>query len=262
MIKLAVVTDMHVGHQGGLHHPNNIYYDRSSKTYSVAKECAHEFSSWATSIGKVDYLINVGDTIDGDGHKSGGVENNTTDRLEQVEHATKILKQIKFKKYFSVYGTPYHVGNSENFEAIIAKELKGEIHDQLHLEIGGVRIFVRHEGPGSTYEHSRPAAIGRMKHFQDAWSSLFEMEKADLIMFGHRHTYCMTRFPNGNRMFTGISLPALQSVHGNRFGARRCNGTVHWGALLIEIDPATQKIYIDDSFVRHVNSVTPEWRKV
>jgi hypothetical protein len=113
-----------------------------------------------------------GDMIDGRGKKNGGVELITTNLEEQSDIAIKALRRLiviskSDPKCYFTRGTPYHTGESEDWENIIAKDFRrgfGEkdvnIGESLLVDVDGVVFDLKHKIGSSAMP--KPALVLRL----------------------------------------------------------------------------------------------------
>jgi len=190
--------------------------------------------------GRIDTVVGMGDFIDGDGGKSRGVEQTTTDRHKQADDAVDFLEYLKPRKnYLLVRGTPYHTGQGECFDALVATRLRDKGYtvvddDVLNVSIEGTILNIKHKvGRSNTLNGS----IGPITKSTVNWSQLFSEAhgfKADIVLRGHVHDF--QHVDNGTAM--GFIVPALQ-LPGTRYGSRECEGRYAVGFLYFEIDGET-----------------------
>jgi hypothetical protein len=101
------------------------------------------YASEVKKVGPVDVLVVNGDAVDGDGSKDT-IDHITTDMEDQADIAEKSIRQIKAKKIYMTYGTPFHVAGTMKYENMIAKSLGCEIADTIYLNVNGTRFSFRH----------------------------------------------------------------------------------------------------------------------
>lgn len=233
---VLVISDLHCGHRIGLTPPDYMYPDKTkNKIASYFGKLQREIWEWFTSevksLGKIDVLIVNGDCIDGKGKRSGGTELITTDLFLQAEMATQVIQSIKAKKIFMTYGTPYHVGDSEDMEDIIAREVGADIKGQQFIEVNGNIFDVKHKTGGSSVPHSRATAVSREALWNEIWSmSDNSQPRADVVIRSHVHYYNQS----GNHKKIGMTTPALQGF-GSKYGERQCSGVVDIGFVVFEV---------------------------
>ena len=147
-LTIVAISDLHCGHFAGLTHPHwMVNEDRMPSVYIQQREAWHQYIAWVECYNKPDYLLVLGDCIDGRGDSSGSTEVICTDRMEQCEMASAALKQWEAKNILMVRGTPYHTGMSEDFEDYIARELDATIDDQMYWQPKGLdqTFFMKHK---------------------------------------------------------------------------------------------------------------------
>jgi hypothetical protein len=234
----VVLADLHCGHQVGLTPPDWQYRyltndtAKHNKYAEVQRQCWSFFSNRIKQLGHIDIAIINADCIDGRGEKSGGTELIEIDRQKQCEMATECIDFVKAKKKVMTYGTPYHVGQIEDWENTIAKDIKAEsIGAHEWYDINGKMFDVKHQLGSSGVPHGRGAALFKEWLWNALWNEAGDQPKADVIIRSHVHYFQKVEGVN----WEAISTPALQAM-GSKFGSRRCSGIVHFGFLSFEID--------------------------
>ena len=228
--RVLVISDGHCGHDLGLTHPSDDFDDGTAH-YLVRRTIYNWYAPLVKRL-KPHIVIVNGDAIDGDGKKSGGTEQLTTDRLKQCKMAVKTLKVIPGKpKFFMSYGTGYHTGDDEDFEDIIAELIGAEkIGAEDTVNINGLLINYRHHIGRSSIPHGRHTAVAKERLWNLMWAERGEYPKADVIVRSHVHYYDFC----GGIDWLGLTTPALQG-YGSKFGARRVTGTVDVGLVYFDI---------------------------
>jgi hypothetical protein len=184
------------------------------------------------SIGKVDYVFDIGDNIDGKGTRSGGSELITADCNEQCYMAIACNSQIKVaNKGVMVYGTPYHTGVSDDDEPKIARELGWKLGSHEQPTINGAVFDLKHKVGSSKKKELRYTAIANEIVANREWASEGQQKLADCVIRGHVHYYKYVEDENS----MGFTSPALQG-YGSKFGGRQCSGRVNVGLVLIEVE--------------------------
>lgn len=227
MKKVLALGDMHCGHVVGLTPPD--WRCRRRKTGDAQAALYDAFLEICKGAGAVDVCIVNGDCIDGKGEASGGTELITADREEQCEMAIVALANVKAKKFVFTRGTPYHVGKEEDWENIIAERMDAKINDVAFLSIDGVAFNVRHHAGSSAVPHGRHTGIAREALWDAIWAMRGEQDRANILLRSHVHYHAFS----GDADFLAMTLPALQGK-GSKFGARKCVGTVDFGAVIFE----------------------------
>ncbi len=228
--RVLVISDEHTGHDLGLTHPSDDFDDGTTH-YQVRRTIWDWYCPLVKKL-KPHIVINNGDCIDGKGKKSGGTEQLTADRMKQCKMSVKTLSVIPGKpKFFMSYGTGYHTGDDEDFEDIIAREMKAEkIGAEDTIDVNGLLINYRHHVGSSGIPHGRHTAVAKEKLWNNIWSERGEYPKADVILRSHvhYHNFC------GGPGWLAMTTPALQG-YGSKYGARRCTGAVDVGMVHFDI---------------------------
>jgi hypothetical protein len=229
--RVLVEADKHSGHHYGLT-PPDWWSPKSTKQGKFQRELWGFRQSVLKSLQPIDILIDLGDMIDGKGERSGGVELITTDRNVQADMAEECIKQVKAKEIRMCFGTPYHTGREEDIEKTVQKRFKGsEIHGHGFASVNGVVIDYKHDIGSSATPHGRHTAMARARLWNAIWNAEHERQpKADILLRGHDHYYGYC----GGDSWLGINCPAL--TYNSSFGIRKCEGVVHVGMIVIDID--------------------------
>lgn len=253
--KILAIGDLHCGHLGGLTPPKYMVTRQANHSvYKLQKKIWDLWLKTLSSVGKIDYLIVNGDTIDGKGTRSGGIELLTGDLFQQAEIAIECIKMIPTKEILMTYGTAYHVasGSGEDMEYYIAKQCNAEIHSQLHWKVKGegVTVNAKHHIGGSSTPYSRNTSPNKDMIWNVLWSDIGEQPRGNLFIRSHIHSYNMSE----NNLGMVVTLPALQAPR-TIFGARRCSGTVDWGVVKFTID---KNIIKYDKYIHRLNGAKEE----
>jgi hypothetical protein len=229
---VLVIADLHCGHRTGLTPPEwwmnrgiNKFYD---KIHDFEKTLWEWFKGEVDKLKPFDAVIVNGDAIDGKGERSGGTEQITTDRNQQVQMAKTILEQIDAKKIFIINGTPYHVGKEDDFEAILAEEVKATYSNHEFIECEKVIFDVRHKISSSTVPYGRWTAPQKAALWNKLNAGRGIQPEADVILRSHVHYYTFSE----DRHKTVITTPALQGW--SKYGSRECEGTNDIGLLVFD----------------------------
>jgi hypothetical protein len=200
--------------------------------------------------------------VDGQGKKSGGVEQITTDMQEQCDMAIEIFEHIRGychnkASIIGVYGTDFHCSaEGMDMENEIAKGAGfKKIGSQEWVSINGCTFNLKHHIGSSAIPHGRYTASAREMLWSKLWSLEELQPKSDFIVRGHAHYFAHV----GDATQTAMILPALQGL-GGRYGARRCSGIVDWGLVYFEVD---EKGHCDwRPFIKRITSQMAEEIKI
>lgn len=235
-LRLLIASDLHTGHEIGLTHPdfNPIYRKRDdSRKYRLSRTRStlwKFFQEETEQLKPFDVAIWNGDLCDGKGDKSGATELITADRTEQVDMAVAVIEGIGASENYGTFGTPYHSGQSEDWEREIAKQAKFiKIGGHDFLDVNGVTIDYRHFVSRSSIPHGRYTPLAKERLWSVLWSEHGEYPKCELLIRSHVH-YLAGCWGYGWR---AIITPSLQGA-GTKYGTRRCSGTVDFGFIVID----------------------------
>ncbi len=231
--RLLAISDLHCGHVVGLTPPKYRNGLGNPDIEALQENLWGFYKSSLTKWKPFDVVLVNGDTIDGKGEKSGGTELITSDRLIQADMACESILETGCKTVWAKFGTPFHVGVSEDFERAVidkltAKGVDAHIDEDSLYEVNGRIINMKHFVSGSSIPHGRDTAILSAGNWDLQWT-LEGATGADLFLRSHLH-YSRYIY-DGNRHF--VVTPALQGL-GSK-GARKWNGIVHFGITIIDI---------------------------
>lgn len=232
MKRIAIVSDMHCGHQFGLAHPEDCVNDVQKRAWDFFEMGLRKYAPY-------DVVFCNGDAIDGNAHRNSGIELITSDRLRQCDMATKVLRKIAYvgkniPEYYFTRGTPYHTGEGEDFENIIAQafaiEGKKNIDEVLTVEVEGVVFDLKHKVGGGSLPHTKATPILRDVLMGILKEAIEGKVKADVFIRSHVHSHV---FVEAMRR-TAMSTPALEI--NSAYGRRQCNGLVDFGFIVCEVE--------------------------
>jgi len=102
-LRCVVISDLHVGGNYSVSDPaacgNRPVCGALYETYASAATGRHT---------RPDVLFVMGDAVEGQNRKEGGVGNWTNDLLEQAKHAAELINMWKAKAVFVIRGSGYH----------------------------------------------------------------------------------------------------------------------------------------------------------
>jgi len=207
----------------------------------------------------IDYLFALGDLVDGKGTRSGGTELRTSDGNEQAEMAVKALEIIEAKKTMITYGTPYHTGQDQDQEDVVASLLPGhvEISGHAFVAVNGLIFDLKHFINGSSIPHGRWTPLAKSKLWNIVWNSEHELQpNSDIILRGHVH-YSIEMADSDQ--WRAMTLPALMG-YGSKYGVRKCSGTVHIGFMIFDVYENGAYICKPEFLRLELHRITPlEW---
>ena len=236
--RVVVISDTHCGDRSGLTPmPDELTIDNPNidEWQRQRIEMWQWYEKTMAALQPIDVLVVDGDCIAGKGTKSGGTELLTADRVKQVEMAEECIRLAKAPQIVMTYGTPYHTGTEEDWEAVLANNLKKttsvSISGHEWFRANNIVFDVKHYIGNSSIPHGRMTPIARAKLWNIIWNSDNEKQpKSQIILRGHVHNlnYC------GGADWMGFTLPCLQGW-GDKFGVRRCEGKIDIGLLWFDI---------------------------
>ncbi len=230
---ILILADTHCGHRAGLT-PRD-WQDTSrgnSKWYPQQVKMWDWFCKKKEEIGKVDICVVNGDAIDGKGYRSGGTEQIEADRIEQAKMVNDVLREVKAKEYYIVFGTPYHTGQDEDLEKTIGEDLNiVKYSSHLFLKVNDTLFDIKHKIGGAGLPHTRFNSIGKAQLWNMVWAERNGQKKADVLIRSHLHYFKYA----GDSDCLGIVSPALQGF-GSKFGERQCEGIIDIGFVYFKVD--------------------------
>lgn len=226
MKTVVVMSDMHCGSRVGLTPPD--WQASAGSEYGKLQRLCWDF--FAQNLpASVDAVFVVGDAIDGKGERSGGTEQITCDRREQARMAAECVRTVKAGEVFVVYGTGYHTGRDEDWEAVMCDHLRASgqtvtLGNHETVQVGGTVFDLKHKvGKGV------PALEKERRDLID-WFISGQRPLADVILRAHIHRFRYL----GGKDWLAVSMPALQGL-GSKYGARECSGLIDFGFLVFKV---------------------------
>jgi hypothetical protein len=229
--RIVFVADLHSGHEYGLTFPF-WWSEPSSKQGKFQRELHKFYTKSVESLRPIDVLSVDGDCIEGKGERSGGMELISSDRHEQIKMAKEAIDYVDAPITRITYGTRYHTGRDEDFEAMLKMICKGKvsIHGHDFFNVNGVNFDVKHKVGSSSIPHGRITAIARARMWNVMWNAEHERQpKADVLIRAHAHYYGGGFGPD----WLGINLPAL--TYNSAYGIRECEGIVNVGLVVFDV---------------------------
>ena len=229
MKRVVVISDLHCGHRAGLTPPIYQYREGDGERgkFSVIQKTMWDwYTKKLESLQPIHMLIVNGDAIEGKGDRSGGTEIIEADREKQVDMAIDCIGAAKAEKKVVIYGTPYHTGTEEDWEAVLAKLVGADIKSRAFVNCEGVTFDVKHKVAGSIVPYGRYTAPARERIWNLVWAERGMAPKANIFIRSHVH---YLTFAGDSRNLT-ITSPCLQGP-GSKYGARQCSGTIDIGVL-------------------------------
>ena len=239
--RVLVLSDFHCGHVVGLTPPGWQWPIEQAEPHKLAiAQTQRIYWDWYESEvrehGPYDVVFLNGDAIDGNGHRSGGTEQLTTDRQEQAKIAKVCLRPAMNwnprPKLVCTYGTAYHTGDAEDFESEIPTLYDGKIGGHEWVSVNGLVFDLKHHCGSSGVPHGRHTAQARERLWNVLWHEAGNCPKANVIIRSHVHYYSGSFGPN----WLALTTPALQGL-GSKYGERRCSGIVDFGFLVFDVQP-------------------------
>lgn len=234
--RVGIFADTHCGHKAGLTHPKH-EPNKGSADAEMRRLLWELFINKVNALKPFDVAIFNGDMIDGKAKKDGGRGIIEPSQLEQAQWAASIIEEVGAPKVVETFGTAYHTGTEEDFEATIkdkfSKSYSPEYHlvGHGHVDVNGCIFDIRHKVASSQIPHGRLTAVKRAKVWADIWRDAGVIPQSDIIIRSHVHYHEAST----TRDCLAMTTPALQGL-GNIFGERICDGMVEWGFLWFDVE--------------------------
>jgi len=226
--RVVAIGDLHCGHKGGLTPPE--WWSQEPGWRSLEEESWRRYCEMPKRHRPVDLLIVNGDAIDGRGERSGGRELLTTDRRVQCDIARVCIEAWGATDIVMSLGTPYHTGQLEDWERVLACDCGAEIHAHPFVKVDGVTFDIKHKIGSSSIPHGRYTALARSKLWNRLWRERDMQPEARVLLRSHVHYHVYLGGPG----WLGMTLPALQM--GSDYGRRQCEGVVDWGVVVFDVE--------------------------
>lgn len=181
----VIISDTHCGSLAGLCPPE---YQNELNRW-MAEPLWDWYMKTLEEISAVDICIVNGDIIDGEQKKSGGLDLISTDVWVQQKMAIKVLSEIKANEWRFTYGTPYHGVNGSRDEEVVADHFKGEIKENLRLDLKGVKLDVRHTISATQNPYGQASSAFKEVVRDLVTSTDCDAEPADVVIRSHAHSY-------------------------------------------------------------------------
>lgn len=155
----------------------------------------------------------------------------------QIEIAEQCLKVANCDLIRMTFGTPYHVGPvGDDWEYTLCAKLKAQKYDAdisavQFRKVNGRIIDMRHQMGSSRKTELRATQLLNQRRFNEQWYIKGIQPLADIILRAHAH-WGLAIYDTQDRWT--IAMPPLMTL-GDRYGARRCDGTVDYGIVDILI---------------------------
>lgn len=168
--KILLLSDMHVGAVTSvmpkeIHYRNNGVdeYYHENKLQAGIREIWEKMKK---DVKSVDAVFNLGDSCEGTNYHGKGYGNWTNNKKLQADAAYELLRKIKTKNYYMVWGTDYHVDNNLTSEEYVCEKLKQDGYNtrvgvDLTVGVGGEVFHLLHKVGYSADKGNRCGAIAK-----------------------------------------------------------------------------------------------------
>ena len=236
MKRMVVIADLHCGQRVALT-PPGWQYSKHSKSATHRKYAEHQELMWKfyyqtiEDLKPIDILVCNGDAIDGKGYKSGGTEQITTDRNQQVVMAQECIELAEANEIVMTHGTPYHTGGEEDYETPLAKALGAQIVSHHDFDVNGVIFNIRHFTSRSVIPHGRNTGPSREALWDLIWAAKKGKARADVLIRSHVHYFVY----GGDSDNLVVVTPCFEGP-GSKYGTRVCSGIVDIGLVYFDVE--------------------------
>ncbi|MEM3554254.1 MAG: hypothetical protein QXU79_00315 [Candidatus Micrarchaeaceae archaeon] len=257
MYRIAVVADSHCGHMLGLTPPAwRVSARVDSRLHRAQNDMWRRYSELVEHVVRppVDVLFTLGDLVEGPQSAFRGVELVEPDVLGQCEMAAQVLRMMEARTVYMVRGSLYHVGEAEEFEDVIAKELGADIANEMLVRVDKVTFHLEHFVGRSSIVHGRATPLARDWLVNVLLASHGAMERAQVILRGHVHYHAYV----GGTGWLAMAVPAL--CYGGGKIRRRVKGMAEFGLVVFEVDGGEFRWVAEATPVVHECAVVREVR--
>ena len=198
---IVCVSDLHVGSRLALC-PKKLSLKQGGE-YSPSRAQLALYEVWAKLAEqwrRPDILVCCGDAIDGQGTKTRGTEQWSTDLEDQLFAAADLLRMFKADKVLLINGTGYHVdAGGRPLESILGELINAEVvgpygsrsAEEIFLRIGGKTFhFAHHIEIGSGWYKTTPLA----RELVFALLNETSKHRVDVVLRGHVHYFVGVEF--------------------------------------------------------------------
>jgi hypothetical protein len=232
MKSVVAIGDLHCGHLFGLTPPE---WQVDGEIGRVQADVWRFYLSALARRKPIHTLIVNGDAIDGKGDKSGGTELITTDRRMQCEIAAEAIRQAGAENIVIIYGTGYHTGNDEDWEAVLADMVDATLVGGHEMISVNETIFdCKHHLSSTRAPYHEFTAMAKEVIDAQRRNRAYGEPMPNVILRSHAHIYAELIKDD----VQVIRLPAWQ-WH-TKFGGRVCGGIVSIGLCWFECEEGGQ----------------------
>jgi predicted phosphodiesterase len=230
--EFIIISDLHCGSKYAITTKKAGISNAQKAIKKIWQEMLDDLSTHTLTAG-----INLGDNTEGIDYHGGGKDNDSNDKLWQINMAKDLIEEIPVKKWHIVNGSGYHVGKNLSDDELLADKIGAEFGNELVIDTGLGRIHCAHKvGVSMSATAYRPTAIAR--EMMLATINQEEYGKFKAILRGHAHYYVSVRF--GGSM--GIICPCWKSR--DSFAQERTLAMMpHLGYCVLKFD--NNDIYLD-----------------
>lgn len=234
--KVIVLGDLHCGSISGLTPPN---FETGEPFADTPEWKAWELRTWHYAefvkhiemMQPFDICIANGDLIDGNQSRSNGQDLIVQDRNQQAKMAIQCLKKVNAKEYFFTLGTPYHTGQSEDFEDLIAEEFNSKAEKEVLVNVNGTVIHAAHHAPGSQNPNTRQNRLGVEASILNKRFAEGRLSPRPHLFF-RSHAHYSGGYIDGG--MEGRRVPSLQMANKSKYG-RSFAMDLDYGFLVVDV---------------------------
>jgi hypothetical protein len=210
---VVCISDLHVGSRLAICPPNLSM--RQGGVYRPTEAQAALYQQWAKLAADwrgADALVCCGDAIDGQGPKTRGTEQWSTDLEDQLYAAAALIQMFRAKRVYLINGTGYHVdAGGRPLESLLGEIIGAErigtqgarSAEELFLSAGGKTLhFAHHISIGTGWYKTTPLA----RELVFALLNESSKHRVDIVIRGHVHYFVGVEFTRQR----GYILPCWQ----------------------------------------------------
>jgi len=212
--RALVISDTHTGATTGLISPDCGYDSPYHNTRR--KELWKCFDREVGRLGKIDYLINLGDAVHGPSKTAARNDEILINEIDNQALAFEtILQRISAEKGVFVMGTGWHVGDTAKpVEQRLAEKYGYEFHKIVEeYNIDGVRFHLKHKIGGSNDPRTLGNVLAKEYNVVVANHARHGVPAhiPDIVLRAHRHVFHY----RGDETYLSMITPCLQTWGGN-----------------------------------------------
>jgi hypothetical protein len=233
--KAIVVADFHSGANDSI--KRGCYINESHKESSIPigmSELHHYMDNKWKTVEKehfdADYVLMLGDMIEGEDYPDDGIGCWTTDLDVQALNAAELFYAFEDAAVYGVQGSGFHSHRNPSLDKRVIDILGGHYQPkEYELPIGGVTFHMRHFAGYTRNKKTRASGLGEDLLRSDIDSDVYG--NIDVFLRAHCHYMCGLLWPNPMRL--AVICPGYKGR--DAFVAHRSMDVPDCGHLIFEI---------------------------